>query len=72
MDNMNLGQIFLIFFVPVMYLLPTITAKQRHHNNVAPIALLNILFGWTIIGWFIPLVWSLTDNRSSKTTSFWG
>ena len=57
--------IFSLIFA-CLYLLPSIIAARRHHNNAAPIFLLNILFGWTIIGWFIPLVWSITGNVAGR------
>jgi hypothetical protein len=33
--------------------------KHRHHNAVA-ILVLNLLLGWTLIGWMVALVWALT------------
>ena len=35
----------------LLYFLPTILASNRGHE-VAPILLLNLFFGWTVIGWF--------------------
>jgi hypothetical protein len=45
-----------------LYLLPTIIAAIRRHKNQAPIAIINIIFGWTFLGWIIALIWSATDN----------
>lgn len=42
----------------LMYFLPTIIAANRGHE-VAGILLLNLFFGWTVIGWFALLLWSL-------------
>jgi len=33
--------------------------RRRHHNRVAIFAL-NLLAGWTAVGWIIALVWALT------------
>lgn len=46
----------------LLYFLPVITAQRRHHREVAPIAIVNLVFGWTIIGWVIALIWSCTSN----------
>ena len=49
------------FFVlaPALYLLPTYEAWSRQHVNLAPIALVNLLLGWTLLGWVAALVWAL-------------
>ena len=39
-----------------MYLLPTGIAVARKMPNAAPIAFINLLTGWTIIGWFAALI----------------
>jgi hypothetical protein len=53
-----------------VYLLPTLIALRHELSNIqspwgsprfAPIYLVNILLGWTIIGWIYPLIWALTD-----------
>jgi TM2 domain-containing membrane protein YozV len=42
----------------LLYFLPTIVAAHRGHG-VAGILLLNVLLGWTVIGWFALLLWSI-------------
>ena len=37
------------------YMLPTIIAGGRHHNP-SGVAIVNVLTGWTVIGWFVALV----------------
>jgi len=46
-----------------LYFLPTILAALRHKKNMLGIVLLNVLAGWTFIGWIIALVWSLTTDK---------
>ena len=43
-----------------LYLLPAGIALARRHRNVFPIALFNVLFGITGIGWLIALVLAFT------------
>lgn len=43
-----------------LYFLPAIVAAFRKHRNKAPIFLLNLLLGWTVVGWVAALVWSAT------------
>jgi len=46
-----------------LYFLPTIIAGNRKHNNTLAIFVLNLLLGFTIIGWIVALVWGCTNNR---------
>jgi hypothetical protein len=50
----------LVLFLLWLYLLPWFIAHGRKHPNVSPIAVLNIFFGWTFIGWVACLAWSLS------------
>jgi hypothetical protein len=42
----------------LLYFLPTIVAANRGHG-VTGILLLNLLFGWTGIGWIVLMLWAL-------------
>lgn len=43
------------------YFLPAVIALTRGHGNRAAIAIANLLFGWTVIGWGVALVWAFTN-----------
>ncbi|MCZ6557290.1 MAG: superinfection immunity protein [SAR324 cluster bacterium] len=43
----------------ITYFIPTIIASTRNHHNTRAIMALNILLGWTLVGWTVALVWSL-------------
>ena len=43
------------------YFLPSIIAGRRKHHNLGAIIAVNLLLGWSLIGWIVALVWSLTD-----------
>jgi Superinfection immunity protein len=45
-----------------IYFLPAIIAGFRNHHNTAAILILNLLLGWTGIGWIASLVWSATNR----------
>ena len=52
---------FLIFALgTVLYFLPAIVG--RNHKQAAAITLLNLLLGWTLIGWVIALIWAVTES----------
>lgn len=47
--------------LPIIYFLPYIVAALRDHKQMQAIAALNVLLGWTMLGWIVSLVWSFTD-----------
>ena len=52
-----------------IYLTPSFVSAIRKHPNANPICVLNILLGWTFIGWVIAMVWSLTVISKGKHES---
>lgn len=48
------------------YFVPAIVAIHRKHNNAVSIFLVNLLLGWTFIGWIGALVWAFTAQPSQK------
>lgn len=59
----------LLFLLFLLYLAPTLVAGIRNHRNVVAILALNILLGWTLIGWVAALVWSLTSQDHDAATA---
>lgn len=52
----------------LIYLIPTFISYRRNHQNKVSILVLNILLGWTVVGWVISLVWSLMKVNNSSYT----
>ncbi len=46
----------------LLHFLPTFVAGSRHANNFWWIFLVNLFFGWTLIGWVVALIWALRDT----------
>lgn len=40
----------------VLYFLPTIIGRNK--RNCTAILVTNFFFGWTVIGWFVALIWA--------------
>jgi hypothetical protein len=53
---------FIIFVLIFPYFLPTIVAVVRRKANAGGIFVLNLLLGWTLIGWVGALIWSLSAD----------
>jgi T4 superinfection immunity protein len=39
---------------------PTLIAATRHHRQVGPIAVINVLLGWTLVGWVVAFVMAVS------------
>lgn len=48
----------------VAYFFPAIIAAVRGHHQKNAILILNLLLGWTFLGWVIALVWAATAVKS--------
>jgi hypothetical protein len=48
-----------IFVMLLVYLLPAVVAYSRAHKQTAAITALNVLGGWTLLGWVVSFVWAL-------------
>lgn len=46
----------------VVYFVPSIYAHHINHANRSAITALNMLLGWTFIGWVIALIWTLKKS----------
>lgn len=57
--------LFLAILVLAVYFLPTVIGVSRQHNNLAPIFLLNLLLGWTLVGWVVALAWSVANTPAA-------
>ena len=47
-----------LYFLFCLYFLPALHAKTSNHPNTTAITLVNLFFGWTLIGWVVALVMS--------------
>lgn len=51
--------ILVFVLVIALFFLPTVIAILRRHRNALAIFLVNLLLGWTGIGWVVALIWSV-------------
>ncbi|MGY2294284.1 superinfection immunity protein [Pseudomonas yamanorum] len=63
MDSGNPALAFVLLALCfVIYFLPTLVASGRNHANATPIFLVNLLLGWTFLGWVVAIVWAFSAN----------
>lgn len=57
-SSTSIGAVFVLFLLIVgvgLYFVPTIVAVVRKVSNQGSITVINIFFGWTLIGWVMAL-----------------
>ncbi len=59
MQDFSCLDLIAITSIFAVYFLPSFIAFSRDHKNKVAIFLLNLLLGWTVLGWVGSLVWSV-------------
>jgi hypothetical protein len=59
MQELSCLELLIITLIFAVYFLPSLIAFSRQHKNKIAIFLLNLLLGWTVLGWVGSLVWSV-------------
>jgi hypothetical protein len=62
----GLGALIFLLIVACAYFAPTIVASARHHHNLGSIIVINLLLGWTFIGWVVALAMSLSATPPAR------
>lgn len=62
-SNPTLGIIVLLVILSI-YLLPTYIGAIRRNEHFLSIVIINVLLGWSFLGWIAALGLSLTNNNS--------
>ena len=55
-----------VLILAALYFTPTIVAFTRH-RQVASVAVVNLFFGWTFIGWVVALVMAVRDKPQAAS-----
>ena len=58
--------VVILFFMLVVYFIPSIIAYNNKHHNALPILLLNLFLGFLLVPWVIALVWSVMKQPTMK------
>jgi hypothetical protein len=57
---------FVIVPALAVYFAPSIIARIRQNRKFPAILAVNLLLGWTLIGWIGALIWSFRDEPPSS------
>ncbi|MEG2162500.1 MAG: superinfection immunity protein [Chryseobacterium sp.] len=56
-----------MFIAALLYFIPSVIGILRKHHNLVGLIALNILLGWTVIGWVGALIWSFLRSNKGQT-----
>jgi hypothetical protein len=62
-----MGLFITLVVLAVLYVVPGIVATNNGHGHREAIWALNILLGWTFVGWVVALVWALIPVKRDET-----
>ncbi len=55
-----------LIVVVILYMLPTLIAYARDIPQRKTVTVVNIVFGWTLVGWVIAFIWALMAQTSPE------
>jgi uncharacterized membrane protein len=50
-----------IILILAIYFLPSIIGSK--HRNSTSIFILNLLLGWTLLGWIVAIIWAVSNDK---------
>lgn len=54
-------EFIVVILILAIYFLPSIVGYS--HSNFGSIFLLNLLLGWTAIGWIVAIIWAVSNDK---------
>lgn len=64
--NLPIHPLLMLAIVVALYFLPLIIAAWRNMPNAVAISVLNVVAGWTFVGWVVALVWACLDKPNKE------
>jgi hypothetical protein len=58
-----IGGLLILTILLGLYFVPGILATARHAKNVAPVWVIDIFLGWTLVGWVVALAMAFGETR---------
>jgi hypothetical protein len=55
-----------LLLIAAVYFIPFFIAAARGHANTLAIFVANAFLGWTVVFWFVILVWAFTANTRQR------
>lgn len=56
-----------VLIIAFLYFIPSMTAWVRSHHQLGPIVVVNVLLGWTFVGWVVALAMACSAVKRPET-----
>ena len=67
-ENASVSLGLMIFILAVIfYFIPTIISSERKTAHFNMILFINLVFGWTVLGWIAALIWTIVEASTKPT-----
>jgi Superinfection immunity protein len=66
---MEIAERILLIVGAVLYFVPTVLAWWMHVKSARAIFYVNLVFGWTIVGWVVAVMWAMAERNELPTNS---
>ena len=66
---MIVSLVIISIFIAFLYLLPSAIAAIRKARHDGAIILVNVIFGWTVLGWIAALIWAVIEQPREEPTT---
>lgn len=57
----TVGGFVLALLILIFYFLPAVIASERSAKHFGMIFFINLVFGWTVLGWIAALIWAIVE-----------
>ena len=57
----------LLLISAALYFIPAVIALKRDVQHTGTIVLINVLLGWTILGWIAALIWAIVEKPVERS-----
>lgn len=58
-----------LMLIAILYMLPTVIAFGRDIPQRQTITVVNIVLGWTLIGWIVAFIWAMSAETAADELS---
>lgn len=65
-EGLDLPRLLILVAGLMVYFVPWYIAALRDHHRRFMIGLLNLLLGWSLIGWLIAFLWAVSPTRARR------
>lgn len=63
--------VLVVILGAAIYFLPSYIAHKRKHPSFGAILVINLLFGWTLLGWVGSLIWALSSPPATPNVQIY-